>query len=175
MDYFEARGSGKPFNRKKYKDDWYIYDQRRNIDFSRIDLSQRFWTSDDLNADDWWTVEMHNAELGMSDQDKEGFRKYMLDNPSIYFGMAEWEIETDWVIWNAACSYKERSLRDGSRMKQMNDEIENLKTKLTCVKNDYWFMINLIERYSSDKDQTLKDCLERMKFRGPMFKGLGEG
>jgi len=109
----------------------------------------------------------------MNNQDKEGFRKYMLDNPSIYFGMAEWEIETDWVIWNAACSYKERSLRDGSRMKQMNDEIENLKTKLTCVKNDYWFMINLIERYSSDKDQTLKDCLERMKFRKPLFKSLG--
>lgn len=46
--------------------------------------------------------------------------------------------------------------------------VEALKT----CKNDYWFMINLIENYGTDKDQTLKDCLERMKFRQPIFKAL---
>ena len=48
-------------------------------------------------------------------------------------------------------------------------EIDELKIKLNTCKNDYWFMINLIEKYGSDKDQVLKDCLERMKFRKPMF------
>lgn len=60
-----------------------------------------------------------------------------------------------------------------NKIKEMEQTINDLKTKLTCVKNDYWFMINLIERYSSDKDQTLKDCLERMKFRKPLFQSLG--
>lgn len=57
MTYLEARNSGKPFNRRKYIDDWYLVDTRRNIDYSRLDLSQRFWTQADLEADDWWTME----------------------------------------------------------------------------------------------------------------------
>ncbi len=59
------------------------------------------------------------------------------------------------------------------------EEIDNLKAQIekmnlviTCCKNDYWFMENLIERYGSDKEQVLKDCLERMKFRKPMFESL---
>lgn len=50
--------------------------------------------------------------------------------------------------------------------------IEELKAALSTCKNDYWFMENLIERYSSNKDQTLKDCLERMKFRKAIFNVL---
>ena len=56
MKYEEAKNSGIPFNRKKYKDDWYIHDSKRNIDYSKIDLSQRFWSEEDLKADDWWTA-----------------------------------------------------------------------------------------------------------------------
>lgn len=52
------------------------------------------------------------------------------------------------------------------------DEIESLRIKLNTCKNDYNFMINLIEKYGTDKDQTLKDILERMKFRKPMFEGV---
>lgn len=55
MTYLEARNSGYPFNRRKYKDGWYIRDLRRNIDYAMIDLSQRFWSEADLAADDWWT------------------------------------------------------------------------------------------------------------------------
>lgn len=55
------------------------------------------------------------------------------------------------------------------KLDEKDAEIEKLKTKLNTCKNDYWFMINLIEKYGSDKEQTLKDCLERMKFRKPMF------
>lgn len=50
----------------------------------------------------------------------------------------------------------------------------DLLVAMNTCKNDYWFMINLIERYSSDKDQALKDCLERMKFRKPMFDVLAK-
>jgi hypothetical protein len=48
-------------------------------------------------------------------------------------------------------------------------EQEKLVVALNTCKNDYWFMINLLERYSTDKDQAIKDCIERMKFRKPMF------
>lgn len=57
MTYDEARSSGKPFNRRKYKDDWYIHDTRRGVDYSRIDLSQRFWSKEDAEADDWCTMD----------------------------------------------------------------------------------------------------------------------
>ncbi len=43
---------------------------------------------------------------------------------------------------------------------------------LNCCKNDYWFMTNLLERYSHDKDQDIKDCIERMKSRKPLFNIL---
>lgn len=55
MTYLEARNSGHPFNRRKYKDGWYVHDLRRNVDYAKIDLSQRFWSQADLEADDWWT------------------------------------------------------------------------------------------------------------------------
>lgn len=54
----------------------------------------------------------------------------------------------------------------------LKKENADLKRRLNKCKDDYWFMINLIERYGSDKDQTLKDCLERMKFRQPLFKSI---
>jgi len=57
-----------------------------------------------------------------------------------------------------------------SYIQPKNEEIEKLKMKVAVANSDYWFMINLIERYGSDKDQTLKDCLERMKFRKPLFE-----
>lgn len=62
----------------------------------------------------------------------------------------------DYCIYHLPCALRAR--------------IEHLEMQVKTFKNDYWFMINLIERYGSDKDQTLKDCLERMKFRQPMFK-----
>lgn len=51
MTYKEARNSGKPFNRKKYDDDWYVVN--RGNDCSQRDLSQRFWTEEDYAANDW--------------------------------------------------------------------------------------------------------------------------
>lgn len=56
MTYLEARNSGYPFNRRKYKDGWYIRDLHRDVDYAMIDLSQRFWSQADLEADDWWTA-----------------------------------------------------------------------------------------------------------------------
>jgi len=52
MTYEEARKSGLPFNREIYKDGWYYVDFR-GVDCSCTDLSQRFWSEEDLKADDW--------------------------------------------------------------------------------------------------------------------------
>jgi hypothetical protein len=52
MTYEEVRKSGLPFNREIYKDGWYYVD-RRNVDCSCLDLSQRFWTQEDLDSKDW--------------------------------------------------------------------------------------------------------------------------
>lgn len=41
---------------------------------------------------------------------------------------------------------------------------------LSTLKNDYWFMTNLLENYSTNKEEAIKDCVERMKFRQPFFK-----
>lgn len=51
------------------------------------------------------------------------------------------------------------------------DVIENLKNNLSVCESDYWFMINLLEKYGvHDKDQAIKDCIERMRLRKPIFK-----
>lgn len=62
MTYLEARNSGYPFNRRKYKDGWYVRDLRRNVDYATMDLSQRFWSKEDLAADDWWTQPIAEVE-----------------------------------------------------------------------------------------------------------------
>ena len=46
----------------------------------------------------------------MNDQDKEAFEDYMEENKSIYFGMPEWEKDTDRTIWQAACEYKQKEI-----------------------------------------------------------------
>jgi hypothetical protein len=63
MTYFEARNSGYPFNRRKYKDGWYVRDLRRNVDYAMLDLSQRFWSEADLAADDWHTFRDTGLDL----------------------------------------------------------------------------------------------------------------
>jgi hypothetical protein len=68
MTYLEARNSGYPFNRRKYKDGWYVRDLRRNVDYAMIDLSQRFWSETDLAADDWWTKPIAETESKLEEQ-----------------------------------------------------------------------------------------------------------
>jgi len=67
---------------------------------------------------------------------------------------------------------------DEIKIQSLKDENKRMKEVIKCCDSDYWFMINLIEHYSTNKDDALKDCLERMKFRKPMFKtalNQGEG
>jgi len=52
----------------------------------------------------------------------------------------------------------------------LKSEISSMRVTLNTLKNDYWFMINLIERYSSNKEDTLRDVLDRLKFRKNIFK-----
>ena len=62
--------------------------------------------------------------------------------------------------------------QSAQRIAELEAENEKLKINLGTCKNDYWFMINLLEKYSSDKEEAFKACIERMKFRKPLFKGL---
>jgi hypothetical protein len=111
----------------------------------------------------------------MIDKDKEAFSEYVKANKSIYFGLPEWEVDTDRTIWEAACNYmRNRSPLDPvSLYDKLEKERERSEILVEAVKkcnDDHWFMINLIERYSSDKERALKDCLERMKFRKPLYE-----
>jgi hypothetical protein len=55
---------------------------------------------------------------------------------------------------------------------ELEAKVAELEVKLKTMKHDYWFIENLIERYSTNKDETLKSILERVKFRKPLFKGV---
>jgi len=65
--------------------------------------------------------------------------------------------------------------RQIEKIAQLEVENEDLKVKLNVVKKDYWFMINLLERYTTNIDESVADCLERMKLRKPMFEIKKEG
>lgn len=56
----------------------------------------------------------------------------------------------------------------------LRKEVADLRMRLNTCKNDYWFMTNLLEKYSTDKQQAIADCIERMKFRKGLFSVLGE-
>jgi hypothetical protein len=71
MTYLEARNSGYPFNRRKYKDGWYIRDLRRNVDYATIDLSQRSWSEADFAANDWWTTKDFFKENNLNEVEEE--------------------------------------------------------------------------------------------------------
>jgi hypothetical protein len=65
-----------------------------------------------------------------------------------------------------------------SRINELESDLVDMAKALGInikkIDEDYWFMINLIEKYSSDKGSTLKDVLERLKFRRPLLKKCQE-
>ena len=92
-------------------------------------------------------------------------------------------LATDWMSENYSYVPYMEPARDGfiagynalelelASTKKMLDEALIVTKK--CA-DDYWFMINLLEKYSSNKEEALNDVLERMKFRLPMFKALAK-
>lgn len=52
MTFEQVKKLNKSFNRKIYVDGWYIID-KRGVSIHQQDLSQRFWSEEDLNANDW--------------------------------------------------------------------------------------------------------------------------
>lgn len=56
--------------------------------------------------------------------------------------------------------------------KKLQSENKALREKLNTCKHDYWVMTNLLENYTTDKEKAVKDCIERMKFRKPLFNEL---
>ena len=68
--------------------------------------------------------------------------------------------------------YHEQKARHQEALRVKDSEIESLRLNLNTCKNDYWFMSNLLERYSTDKEQAIKDCINRMTYRAALFKIL---
>ena len=64
--------------------------------------------------------------------DKEAFDAYMDEHKSIYFGMPDWEKDTDRTIWLDACEYKQ---------KESTDLIMKLQTRIESLiaENDKLF------------------------------------
>jgi UDP-N-acetyl-D-mannosaminuronic acid transferase (WecB/TagA/CpsF family) len=57
---------------------------------------------------------------------------------------------------------------------RMKEKIKDMEIVINKCDDDYWFIINSIENYSTNKEECLKDILERIKFRKPMFKRVLE-
>ena len=78
------------------------------------------------------------------------------------------------MCWSETPSGVFDSERASAIVDRIVAEFEKNEMRLNTLKNDYWFIENLIEKYSSNKDETLKDILERVKFRKPFWKESGE-
>jgi hypothetical protein len=67
----------------------------------------------------------------MNDKDKEAFEKWLSDASNHYADALAYEFERHlcFVSWQAAIEYKEMQKINGSKMKQMNDRIEDLLAK----------------------------------------------
>ena len=75
----------------------------------------------------------------------------------------------------AHCANENNYIKDlQNQIVALQDKLNKFQINLTVCKNDYWFMINLLERYSTDKDQAIEDCISRMKFRKGIFNILEE-
>ena len=60
---------------------------------------------------------------------------------------------------------------------EMLADMQKLLVVINKSKDDFWFMQSLLERTTNDKylRDAVNDCIERMKFRKPMFeKSLAE-
>jgi hypothetical protein len=65
------------------------------------------------------------------DKDKEAFNEYVKANKSIYFGLPDWEVDTDRTIWEAACKYKQKEIKElEAENAKLNQEIEKFKAYL---------------------------------------------
>ena len=72
--------------------------------------------------------------------------------------------------WEAATLSADK--RHAQEIRVRDERIKDLEMRLNTCKNDYWFMTNLLEKYSSDLASGAKDCIERMKFRKGLFNIL---
>jgi hypothetical protein len=111
----------------------------------------------------------------MNHQDKEAFEKWFKDFYQVDFNPGDPRSMNQSIAWKYACEYMRNSspLDPVSLYDKLEKERERSEILVEAVKkcnDDHWFMINLIERYSSDKERALKDCLERMKFRKPLYE-----
>ena len=76
----------------------------------------------------------------MNEKDKEAFGEYVSWLSDYYFGNDDRKTH-DIKVWTAACQYKDKATLNGSRMKQMNDRIEDLIFEIKGVRNQAEFKL----------------------------------
>ena len=106
----------------------------------------------------------------MNDKDKEAFEKWWMEG---FKGMSDMEVikymnvgkQTSLHGWQSACEYKDKSLINGTRMKQMNERIEELLIEnanlIEKVKRTKLFLKERLSYADDDKDELFvnKYCL----------------
>jgi len=98
----------------------------------------------------------------MNYKDKESFEKWFKDFYEVDFDAGNARFMGQLISWQAACEYKDMQLINGSKMKQMNDRIENLKEenkKVTEYKELTRLQADTITRLERE-NKKLRDALE---------------
>jgi hypothetical protein len=59
-----------------------------------------------------------------------------------------------------------------SELEKLREENRVMRVALNTCKHDYWMMSTILEMSKHKDEEHLKDCIERMNFRKPMFNIL---
>jgi hypothetical protein len=114
----------------------------------------------------------------MNDKDKETFEKW-IDNDVLshdennkFKNMSEQErvIFITERTWQAACEYKDKAILNGSKMKQMNDRIEDLITENKKLREALELTIKTAE-YVYQPDKPLEKGLPPFHYHTLTYEG----
>ena len=95
------------------------------------------------------------------DKDKESFEAW-LDEQSIH---NTWKRILCEGAWRAACEYKDKALINGTRMKQMNEEIERLKAENAKLRE-------CVEFYADEKSWNKRSISTGYSY-SPQYMSIG--
>jgi len=129
----------------------------------------------DEKAADYWYMKSKQLQSQLSAKEAEivKLREELkeLNKNCISIGLHESRVS---ALEHRIEKIKENEKCLGDLFNDKNKECAELKVKLNTCKNDYWFMTNLLEKYSFNKEEAIKDCIYRMNFRKPLFNILDE-
>ena len=100
----------------------------------------------------------------MNAQDKKAFEHWVSveDKHDGVFGNNNNFTRDEWIAkktWAAACEYKNKSFIDGSKMKEMNDQIEDLLIELESIKDTPIYYKNVVLEEEIDRQRKEKEYL----------------